>query len=1248
MEFAAKVGEALLSASVQTLLDRISSSEFRDFMKNRKLNVSLLDELKITLLMLGAVLNDAEEKQITRPEVKEWLEELKDAIYDAEDLLDEINTESLRCKVEQDSQNVANKVRSFFSSSFGQFYWGLNSKLEATSRRLEHFAKRKDILGLQSVSFKAHKTPTTSVVNESVVVGREDDKEKLLKMLLCDGDPNPTDVGVVTIWGMGGLGKTTLAQLLYNDKKVQEHFDLKAWACVSDDFNILEVTKNLFESITKKVYDGKNLYLLRVELRNSLSNRRFLIVLDDLWNEKYSDWDDLITPFHNGKRGSKIIVTTRQPRVAEITHTFPVHKLSHLSDDNCWSLISKHAFANVDSNKYPELEAIGRKIARKCGGLPIAAKTMGGLLRSKVDAREWNKILNSNQWNIPNDDVMPALRLSYLYLPSHLKKCFAYCSIFPKDVVLEKRKLALLWMAEGIVQQQSHGDKTFEIEAEDCFNELLSRSFFEQYGGNPKKFVMHDLINDLVKFVSGKSCVQFEGNEVPKSIRHLSFSLKEYSCSKECESFCHTNSLRTLLSQNEFKDWSPICILSRKVLHDLLTKLKCLRVLSLPMYKNIVEVPISIGNLQLLRYLNLSHTSIKRLPDVAFTLYNLQTLLLSNCMHFIELSEKIEKLINLRHLDISETALNEMPTQVTKLENLQNLSTFIVGKQPDGLGIKELKRLPHLQGKLSISNLQNVVDSMDALEANLKNREKFEELVLEWDCDTSDSQIVKSVLNVLQPSTNVKKLTINNYGGTSFPIWVGDSSFINIANLCVRDCSNCVLLPPFGELPSLKELSISGMGLVHTVGREFYCSKPEYSSFQPFPSLEILIFVNMPTWEEWILFDGEGAKFPFPQLKSLSVHDCPMLRGDMPHNLPSLTKVSVIKCKQLEAKSTALRWIPCIKELRIEQGEHGLFRALDDLSPDSLESLSIRGCDSLQSLPRMIVGSHCLRKLSLQYIPSIMSFPIDGLPTSLQDLEIYSCDKLEFLPQDSWQNYTSLEYLGIDNSCPSLKSFPLGCFPKLKELDIAKCCNLETFTHVGRSALPLESFSVNRCNKLRSMSDVHVDSLANLQHFSLTLVSKLESLPQGGLPSNLRSLILGGCNELSSIPIQDWGFQRLTSLSHLDVMDNESESDIILHNLQKNQLLPTSLVTIGIGGVSNLKLLEGKGLQHLTSLEELYFWNCKNLESLPEDSLPSSLLLLEIDGCPKLEERYDYEKGKHLSKIAHIPTIRINRKYYDP
>ncbi|XP_020231426.1 putative disease resistance RPP13-like protein 1 [Cajanus cajan] len=523
----AMVGEALISASVQTLLDRITSSEFRDYFANRKLNVSLLDELKIKLLSLNAVLNDAEEKQITDLAVRAWLDELKDAVLDAEDLLDEINTDSLRCKVEGESKTFTNQVRSFLSSPFNQFYRSMNSKLEAISTRLEHFVKHKDILGLQSVSRRVSSRTVKDSLVESVVVAREDDKEKLQRMLLSDEDGKKNHMEVLTILGMGGLGKTTLAQCLYNDNAVQKHFDLTIWAWVSDDFDVFRVTKTIVESVTSKKSDSTNLDALRVELKNNLRDKKFLLVLDDLWNEKYNDWNHLIAPFTSGKKGSKIIVTTRQHRVAQITHTFPICELNRLTDENCWCILAKHAFGNEGFIKYPMLEEIGRKIARKCDGLPLAAKTLGGLLRSIVDVEEWNRILKSNLW--AHNDVTPALRISYLHLPAHLKRCFAYCSIFPKQHLLDRKELILLWMAEGFLQQ-IHGEKSLESAGDECFNELLSRSLIEKDKAiTEEKFRMHDLTYDLARLVSGKSSYNFDGDEIPRTTRHLAF-LKEYLC----------------------------------------------------------------------------------------------------------------------------------------------------------------------------------------------------------------------------------------------------------------------------------------------------------------------------------------------------------------------------------------------------------------------------------------------------------------------------------------------------------------------------------------------------------------------------------------------------------------------------------------------------------------------------------------------------------------------------------------------
>ncbi|KAK7304885.1 hypothetical protein VNO77_42778 [Canavalia gladiata] len=1223
----AMVGEAFISASVDIILKMIVSREFRDFFSRRKLNVTVLDELKIKLLALNAVLNDAEEKQITDVAVKAWLDELKDTILDAEDLLDEINTDFVRCKVKGESKKFTAQVRSLLSFSFNQFYTSMNSKLEAISGRLEYFVKQKDILGLQSVGRRVHYRTVTDSLVESVVVAREDDKEKLMNMLLSDDDRS-NDIEVIAILGMGGLGKTTLAQSLYNDSEVKKHFDLSAWAWVSDDFDVLKVTKKIVESLTKKDCHITNLDVLRVELKNSLRDKKFLLVLDDLWNDKYNDWHHLIIPFNSGKKGSKIIVTTRQQRVAQTTHTFPTYELKHLTDEDCWCILAKHAFGNEGCDKYPNLEKTGRKIARKCNGLPLAAKTLGGLLRSNVDAEEWNRILNSNLW--AHDDVLPALRISYLHLPAHLKRCFAYCSIFPKQYLLDRKELILLWMAEGFLQQ-THGEKAMESEGDDYFNELLSRSLIQKA---EEKYRMHDLIYDLAKLVSGKSSCYFEGSEIPRTVRHLSFLRDRFDVSKKFEALYELKCLRTFLPRLGMPfDES---YLTTTVSHGWLPKLKCLRILSLSKYKNITELPNSIGNLLHLRYLDLSYTSIQTLPDETFMLYNLQTLILSNCEFLNQLPQQIGNLVNLRHLDTSDTNLPEMPAQICKLQNLRTLTVFIVGKQ-DGLRIKDLRKFPYLQGKLSILNLQNVVNPVDALHADLKNKKRIEELMLEWCNDPQDPQIEKDVLDNLQPSTNLKKLNIRCYGGMGFPNWIGDSSFSNITFLGISDCNRCLSLPPLGQLPSLKDLVIKRMKMVKTIGHEFYCSNEGTLLFQPFPSLESLEFEDMSEWQEWISFEGAASNFSFPCLNRLHLYKCPKLRGILPKHLPSLSEVCISDCNLLVTESSDLHWNTSIEVIHIREGQEGLLSLLDTFS---YCKLLIEKCDSLQYFPRMILSANCLQELIITNIPSLTSFPADGLPTSLRSLDIWHCRKLKSLSHDTWHQYTSLEKLRIWNSCSSMTSFSLCCFPALQELYIRFIPNLEAITTQGGGVAPkLVDFIVSDCEKLRSLPD-QID-LPSLEHLDLSGLPKLASLPLRCLPSSLLSLYVD-VGILSSMSKEELvlSLQRLTSLSFLLVKGLGDE--YVLNTLLKEQLLPTSIEILIIENFGGLKLLEGKGLQNLTSLKQLYIRYCPNFESISEDLLPSSLGILSMRECPLLEARYLSQK--HWSKIAHIPAIKINEK----
>ncbi|XP_021832505.1 putative disease resistance RPP13-like protein 1 [Prunus avium] len=178
---------------------------------------------------------------------------------------------------------------------------------------------------------------------------------------------------------MGGVGKTTLARLLYNDVKVKGYFTHKAWACVSEDYDAIRVTKTLLESVTSKPCNMTDLNLLQVELREQLKGRKFLFVLDDLWNEKYSDWKCLQTPFTSGARGSKVIVTTRNKNVASVMQNVPIQYLEPLSHENCWLLLAKHAFGNENCSAHPNLEEIGKQIARKCNGLP----------RSQIPLQPW-------------------------------------------------------------------------------------------------------------------------------------------------------------------------------------------------------------------------------------------------------------------------------------------------------------------------------------------------------------------------------------------------------------------------------------------------------------------------------------------------------------------------------------------------------------------------------------------------------------------------------------------------------------------------------------------------------------------------------------------------------------------------------------------------------------------------------------------------------------------------------------------
>ncbi|RZC19126.1 putative disease resistance RPP13-like protein 1 isoform C [Glycine soja] len=952
------VGGAFLSAFLNVVFDKLATDEVVDFFRGKKVDLNLLKNLKSNLSAVGSVLDDAEKKQIKLSSVNQWLIQLKDVLYDADDMLDEISTKAA-------TQNKVRKVFSHFTNR------KMASKLEKVVGKLDKVLEGMKGLPLQVMAGESNEPwnalPTTSLEDGYGMHGRDTDKGAIMELVKDSSDGVP--VSVIAIVGMGGVGKTTLARSVFNDGNLKEMlFDLNAWVCVSDQFDIVKVTKTMIEQITQKSCKLNDLNLLQHELMDKLKDKKFLIVLDDVWIEDIDNWSNLTKPLLHGKRGSKILFTTRNENVVNVVpyRIVQVYPLSKLSNEDCWLVFANHAFPLSESSGEDRraLEEIGREIVKKCNGLPLAARSLGGMLRRKHAIRDWNNILESDIWELPESQckIIPALRISYHYLPPHLKRCFVYCSLYPKDYEFKKNDLILLWMAEDLLKLPNKG-KVLEIGYE-YFDDLVSRSFFQHSSYGDNFFVMHDLVHDLALYLGGEFYFRSEelGKETKIGMKTRHLSVTEFSDPiSDIEVFNKLQSLRTFLAI-DFQD-SPFN--NENAPGIVVSKLKCLRVLSFCNFKTLDVLPDSIGKLIHLRYLNLSDTSIKTLPESLCNLYNLQTLVLSDCDKLTRLPTDMQNLVNLCHLHIDGTEIGEMPRGMGMLSHLQHLDFFIVGKDKEN-GIKELGTLSNLHGSLSIRNLENVTRSNEALEARMLDKKHINHLSFLWS-NGSDFQTELDVLCKLKPHQGLESLTIQGYYGTIFPDWVGNFYYHNMTCLRLSDCIYCCVLPSLGQLPSLKELYISNLGSVKTVDAGFYKNEDCPSSVTPFSSLETLSIVCMFSLELWSTPESDA----FPLLKSLTIEYC-------------RTNVSL------------------------------------HVFPLLLESIEVAGSPVVESMIKAITSIEptCLQHLKLSDCSSAISFPGGRLPASLKALHISNLKNLEFPTQ---HKHELLESLSLINSCDFLR-----------------------------------------------------------------------------------------------------------------------------------------------------------------------------------------------------------------------------------
>ncbi|XP_078152656.1 putative disease resistance protein RGA3 [Carex rostrata] len=700
------MAEVVASSLVRLVCDKMGTKLIKEYGLLSGANKDL-KKLEGTLKAIQDVLDDAEGRQEKGRALKGWLKKLKNVAFEIDDLLDNASLEAHKsenknipglkgkvCKL----SSIPHSIKS--RSNFAHKAKKIMEKLDEIAAERSQFHLQEKIT-TEGNGEDSMVRESSSFVIESEVYGREEDRENIIDLLINMGNTN--NIGVMAIVGMGGLGKTTITQLVYNDERVQKHFEKLIWVSVNDNFDIRRITNSILGLITES-NSGSNLELLQHKLKERLGGRRFLLVLDDVWNENSEKWDRLRTLLTIGALGSKVIVTTRSTRVASIMGTVSPYILTGLSEEDCWLLFEKRAFTLGNSDASSELVTIGKQIVRKCGGVPLATKVLGSLMRFKRREREWLAIRDSDILNITNveDEILPSLRLSYICLPPHLKPCFAYCALLPKNKTIDTHVLIQLWIAEGFIQPRGTREELEDVGME-YVEEFLSRSLFQVAGlyndGQPVGCIkMHDLIHDLANYEASEECSIVDPNgiiNITENTRYSSFVCENgLVCDTFKSSELISSNLRTLyLVQSCTNIWDKH-EQQKDFLIYVCSKFVLLRALYLSSYP-INELPTSLRKLTHLRYLDLSHTHLEALPSDIGHLQNLTTLDLGCCLYLKNIPDSIGELCNLIILDLCRCiSLRSLPDSIGQLRSLRDL---------DLSGCQYIESLPE-----SIANLINL------------------------------------------------------------------------------------------------------------------------------------------------------------------------------------------------------------------------------------------------------------------------------------------------------------------------------------------------------------------------------------------------------------------------------------------------------------------------------------------------------------------------------------------------------------
>ncbi|PRQ29861.1 putative P-loop containing nucleoside triphosphate hydrolase, leucine-rich repeat domain, L [Rosa chinensis] len=682
-----------------------------------------IDSIRKELESMKAFLVDAEAYTAKTETEKLWIASIRDLAYEVEDIIDEF---MYHMHEKQSGSRLSRRLHKticfpkslWFRRKTAKRLQKITKKIKDESERSQRFSVGP--VGGATTSEDIHRLVQNQAESsffsmEDELVGIEGKKQILMGWLM-DEDQHQTVISVV---GMGGSGKTTLAAKTFNNEGVKRHFHCCAWITVSQTSHdeghlfrslIMEFYKSRKEDVPENLNTISRRELIEL-LVNYLESKKYLVVLDDVWDIKV--WREIKVSLQDRQLGSRIIVTTRKEEVAANSFGVKshVHHIQPLLKNEAWELFCKKAFSsNEHKTCPPDFVSLACQLVEKCEGLPLAIVGLGGLMSSKNSLDQWQQVFNSLNWHMDNnsllDPVKNILLLSFNDLPSQLKHCFLYCSLFPEDFVIRRKRLIRLWIAEGFFEHVK--GITPEEVADGYLWELCFRSMLQVVKrngtGRPKQVKMHDLMRELALSIAKRENFGhvYDGREGMEEISTRRLSIHTMSNGGEIQPWPGMSKIRSLLIFAT--DMSSLSFLN-----TLVSRCNLLRTLDLEDVQ-IDKLPDAVVYLFNLRYLNLSGTLIKELPKSIGRLRNLQYLKIEETM--IEaIPQGIAKLLNLRYLtmfrltgttlDFKVASGTKAPSNICQLQKLQCLSMI----ESEGDTIRLIGNMTQLR-VIGISNVK--------------------------------------------------------------------------------------------------------------------------------------------------------------------------------------------------------------------------------------------------------------------------------------------------------------------------------------------------------------------------------------------------------------------------------------------------------------------------------------------------------------------------------------------------------------